>query len=236
MGIRAIIFDVDGTLAETEEGHRKAFNEAFAHAGLPWHWDVALYDRLLAVAGGKERIRYFVDDFLAGYERPADFDGFVRRLHADKTRHYTTMVRNGQVPLRPGIQALIERAHRGGLALAVATTTAPDNVAALLETHLGAHWQTMFGALGCGDIVPQKKPAPDVYLWVLDKLGLRADECIALEDSAIGLRASRAAGLRTFITHNAYTERQDFTGAAAVLPDLADLDGFLRAAGLVLPA
>jgi HAD superfamily hydrolase (TIGR01509 family) len=236
MGIQAIIFDVDGTLAETEEGHRKAFNQAFAEAGLPWHWDVALYDRLLAVAGGKERIRYYLDDFLTDFDRPADFDGFVRRLHADKTRHYTTLVRSGQVPLRPGIEALIERAHRAGLALAVATTTAPDNVTALLETNLGPHWQKMFGALGCGDIVPHKKPAPDVYLWVMEKLGLPAEACIALEDSEIGLRASRAAGLRTYITHNAYTERQDFTGAAAVFPDLADLDAFLHRAGLVLPA
>ena len=123
MSIQAIIFDVDGTLAETEDGHRRAFNKAFADAGLPWHWDVPLYDQLLAVAGGKERIRYYLDDFLPGFARPADFDSFVRQLHAAKTAHYTAMVREGQIPLRPGIKTLIERAHASGLALAVATTT-----------------------------------------------------------------------------------------------------------------
>jgi HAD superfamily hydrolase (TIGR01509 family) len=234
MGIKAIIFDVDGTLAETEDGHRRAFNKAFADAGLDWHWDVALYDQLLAVAGGKERIKFYLDDFLPGFAKPAEYDGFVKQLHAAKTRHYTAMVREGQIPLRPGIRALIERAHRAGLKLAIATTTAPDNVAALLETGLGSHWATMFGAIGCGDIVPRKKPAPDVYEWVLRELGLSPAQCIALEDSAIGLASARAAGIKTFITLNDYTRKQNFEGAAAVFEDLSDLPAFLRVSGLAL--
>ncbi len=235
MPIKAIIFDVDGTLADTEDGHRIAFNRAFAEVGLDWHWDVPLYDQLLAVTGGKERIRYYLDDFLPGFERPADFDAFVRDLHARKTNQYTDMVRSGLIPLRPGIKALIEGAHGAGVALGIATTTAPANVDALLDVGLGVGWQKMFGAIGCGDMVPNKKPAPDVYLWVLEQMGVDAADCIALEDSDNGLRASLAAGLRTYITVNPYTSRHAFVGAAAILPDLSDLPAFCRMAGLPWP-
>ncbi len=235
MSIQAIIFDVDGTLADTEDAHRIAFNRAFAERGLPWNWDVPLYDQLLAVTGGKERIRYYLQDFNPAFAKPADFDGFVRELHAAKTRQYTAMVRGGQIPLRPGIQALIEGAHQAGIRLGIATTTAPDNVAALLEVGLGPHWAGLFGAVGCGDMVPNKKPAPDVYLWVLRQLGVQAGDCIALEDSDNGLRAALAAGIRTYITRNAYTKSHAGEGAAAVCEDLSDLPGFCRRAGLALP-
>jgi HAD superfamily hydrolase (TIGR01509 family) len=234
MSIQAIIFDVDGTLADTEDGHRIAFNKAFAETGLPWQWDVPLYDALLAVTGGKERIRYYLSDFDRAYVPPADLDRFVRDLHALKTRHYTAMVRGGQIPLRPGIRTLIERAHAAGLKLGIATTTAPDNVSALLEVGLGADWARYFGAVGCGDMVPNKKPAPDVYFWVLERLGVAAQDCIALEDSDNGLLAARAAGIRTYVTVNAYTRGHAFEGAAAVYEDLSDLDAFVRASGLPL--
>lgn len=235
MNIKAIIFDVDGTLADTEDGHRKAFNKAFADNHLPWNWDVELYDRLLAVTGGKERIKYFVDSFLAGYTKPADFEELVKHLHKVKTGHYTAMLRDGQIPLRPGIKQLITEAHAAGITLAIATTTSPENVSTLLEVGLGADWEKYFSANGCGDIVPHKKPAPDIYFWVLDKLGLAAQDCIALEDSINGLRASQAAGIKTYITINHYTRNHDFTGAAAIFDDLSDLPAFYRASGLPLP-
>lgn len=235
MSIKAIIFDVDGTLADTEEGHRQAFNKAFAEAGLNWHWDLDLYDKLLAVTGGKERIKYFVNDFQSDFAKPADFDGFVKNLHAVKTRHYTRLVQEGLITLRPGIKDLILAAHSAGLKLAVATTTAPENVAALLERGLGMDWQTLFGAVGCGDMVANKKPAPDIYLWVIETLGVTADECIALEDSENGLRSSLAAGIKTFVILNRYTRNQNFDGAAGVFDDLNDLSNFYRVAGLPLP-
>lgn len=235
MTIKAIIFDVDGTLAETEDMHRMAYNKAFAQSGLGWHWDAPLYDQLLAVTGSKERIRYYLHDFLPGFAKPADFDGFVRQLYALKTQHYVAMVRSGQILLRPGIKTLIEEAHGAGIALAIATTTAADNVAALLEVGLGPRWADLFGAVGCGDMVPHKKPAPDVYLWVLQQLGVRAAECIALEDSDNGLRASLAAGIRTYITVSAHTRAHRFEGAAAVFEDLSDLPAFCSVAGLLLP-
>lgn len=235
MTIKAIIFDVDGTLADTEGGHRQSFNKAFAECGLDWSWDEALYDKLLRVTGGKERIKYFVSDFLTGYARPEDFEDVVKRLHAVKTQHYNAMLREGRIPLRPGIRQLISDAHEAGITLAIATTTTPENVATLLEVGLGKDWEKHFAVLGCGDIVPHKKPAPDIYVWVLEKLGLHAADCIALEDSENGLHASLAAGIRTFVIRNRYTRNQDFSGAAAVFDDLADLDGFYRATGLPLP-
>lgn len=234
MTIKAIIFDVDGTLADTEDGHRKSFNKAFAECGLDWDWDVALYDKLLRVTGGKERIKYFVNDFLPNFTKPADYEGFVKNLHAVKTRHYTDMLGEGYIPLRPGIKQLMADARRLGIRLAIATTTTPENVSALLEIGLGKNWADYFAANGCGDIVPHKKPAPDIYFWVLKKLGLSAADCIALEDSENGLRSSLAAGIRTFVTKNHYTRNQDFAGATAVFDDLSDLSAFYRSAGLPL--
>ena len=234
MTIKAIIFDVDGTLADTEDGHRKSFNKAFAESSLDWNWDFSLYDKLLKVTGGKERIKHFVASYLPNFVKPADYDGFVKNLHAVKTRHYTQMLGEGNIPLRPGIKQLIHDAHAAGITLAIATTTTPENVSALLEVGLGKDWKNYFAANGCGDIVPHKKPAPDIYFWVLKQLGLSADQCIALEDSENGLRSSLAAGIKTFVTINHYTQNQNFTGAAAVFDDLGDLSGFYGAAGLAL--
>ena len=234
MTIRAIIFDVDGTLADTEDGHRKSFNKAFAENGLDWNWDVALYDKLLKVTGGKERIKYFVSDFLTGYTKPDNFDDFVKHLHKVKTAHYTAMLREGQIPLRPGIKQLMDDARAAGIKLAIATTTSPENVSALLEVGLGKDWENYFAANGCGDIVPHKKPAPDIYFWVLEKLKLAPEECIALEDSNNGLRSALAAGIKTYVTTNPYTHWHDFDGAAGIFDDLSNLDDFYRKSGLPL--
>src|SRR3989338_8483320 len=156
MPIKAIIFDVDGTLADTEDGHRKSFNKAFAENGLDWNWDVELYDKLLRVTGGKERIKYFVESFLTGFAKPEDFDEFVKHLHKVKTAHYTAMLREGHIPLRPGIRQLLADARDGGIRLAIATTTSPENVATLLQQGLGTNGESWFEVIGCGDIVPHK--------------------------------------------------------------------------------
>jgi HAD superfamily hydrolase (TIGR01509 family) len=235
MAVKAIIFDVDGTLADTEDGHRKSFNKAFAENGLDWYWDVALYDKLLKVTGGKERIKYFVETFRPDFVKPADYEGFVKHLHAVKTMHYTTMLREGNIPLRPGIKQLIHDAHAAGIKLAIATTTSPENVSTLLEVGLGKDWESYFDANGCGDIVPHKKPAPDIYLWVLEKLKLAPEQCIALEDSNNGLRSALAAGIKTYVTTNPYTHWHDFDGAAGIFDDLSDLPAFYRTIGLTLP-
>ncbi len=235
MTIQAIIFDVDGTLADTEDGHRKSFNKAFAENKLDWSWDAALYNQLLGVTGGKERIKYFVEGFLPGFTRPEDIEEFVKHLHKVKTAHYTAMLREGHIPLRPGIKQLLTDARNGNIRLAIATTTSPENVATLLQQGLGADGASWFEVIGCGDVVPHKKPAPDVYFWVLEKMGLPAADCIALEDSENGLRSSLAAGIKTFVTLNHYTRNQNFSGAEAVFNDLTDLGNFYRVTGLPLP-
>ncbi len=234
MNIKAIIFDVDGTLADTEDAHRIAFNKAFAENHLDWNWDVALYGKLLKVTGGKERIKYFVSDFLSNYTKPENFDHFVKHLHAVKTAHYTAMMLAGGIPLRPGIKRLINDARNAGIVLAIATTTSPENVSTLLQQGLGANSESWFKVIGCGDIVPHKKPAPDIYHWVLERLHLDASDCIALEDSENGLRSSLAAGIRTFVIINNYTRNQNFTGAAGVFEDLSDIAHFYQASGLAL--
>jgi HAD superfamily hydrolase (TIGR01509 family) len=223
MGLKAFIFDVDGTLADTErDGHRPAFNAAFRELGLDWDWDVALYGKLLSVTGGKERIRYFVDAFLTGFAKPADFDELVAELHRVKTRHYTEMLAAGGIPLRKGVKRLLDEAREAGVRLAIATTTTPDNVIALLQHSFAKDAESWFEVIAAGDIVPSKKPAPDVYLWALQKMGLDAAECMAFEDSENGLKSSRGAGLKTLVTVNDYTLDHDFSGALAVLSDLGE--------------
>lgn len=234
MTITTIIFDVDGTLADTEDAHRIAFNKAFAENNLDWNWDESLYDKLLKVTGGKERIKFYVETFLKNYSKPENFEDFVKHLHKTKTKHYTAMLAEGQIPLRPGIRQFIIDAHNAGFKLAIATTTSPENVTALLEVGLGKDWQKYFDSVGCGDIVPNKKPAPDIYNWVLEQLKVSPQECIALEDSNNGLRSSLAAGIKTYITLNHYTRSQDFSGAAAVLDDIGDVHSFYEVSGLSL--
>jgi HAD superfamily hydrolase (TIGR01509 family) len=226
--LRALLFDVDGTLADTErDGHRVAFNLAFREAGLPWEWDVPTYGDLLSVAGGKERIRHFLTS--KPELQPLD-DQEIAALHAAKTQRYVELVSRGQLPLRRGVARLISEARTAGLHLGIATTTSPENVTALIEATLGPGATDWFSVIAAGDVVPAKKPAPDIYTYALDRLGLPASSALAVEDSENGVLSARGAGLSVVVTVNDYTRDQDFSGALAVLEELENVTlAWLRA-------
>ena len=222
MTLQALIFDVDGTLADTELAHLAAFNQAFAQEGIGWQWDVPLYTQLLEVSGGKERMLHYWKQV-----RPDVTDlgnrvqATIARLHELKTAAYEQAVRDGAVQLRPGVLKLIEAAHAEGLRLAIATTTSAVNIVALLRRAIGPDWQRFFTVVEDASTAPRKKPDPMVYQQTLARLAVPAAACLAFEDSANGLMAARTAKLATIVTPNDFTAHHDFTGALRVLPDLA---------------
>ncbi len=220
--LKALIFDVDGTLADTESAHLAAFNHAFAELGFDWHWDTALYTRLLAVSGGKERIKAHwqsqatdIKDIGVG-----GLEDTIAQLHDIKTAAYEQAVKDGAVQMRPGVLDLLCSAGAQGLQLAIATTTSPVNIAALLRKALGADWKAHFSVVEDASTAPRKKPDPMVYTQTLSRLGLQARHCLAFEDSENGLRAAMGAGLATVVTPNDFTAAHDFTGALRTLPHL----------------
>jgi HAD superfamily hydrolase (TIGR01509 family) len=222
--LEALIFDLDGTLADTEETHRRAFNAAFIEFELWWDWSPPLYARLLAISGGKERLRHYIGTLGLPADRRARLLETVPALHETKTRIYTELVYRGQRPFRPGVLPLLRAARAAGLKLAIASTTTSANVSALLQTNLGAASEIGFDVIACGDQVKEKKPAPDIYRLVLASLRLSPESCIAFEDSLNGLRAAKAAGLVTVVTPSGWTVEQDLSAADLVLPSLEGLD------------
>ena len=220
--LEALLLDVDGTLADTEEIHRQAFNAAFEQAGLDWVWGQELYHELLAVNGGKERIRYYLDRDRPDVSLPDDADAFIAQLHQSKTEYFVDSLAAGTVPLRPGVERLVRDAKAHGLRLAIVTTTSPENVTALFEHSFGDDVADLFDVVAAGGVVPNKKPAADIYEYALSELGLDPGQCIAIEDSANGLESALAAGVATLITVNRYTEDHDFSGALAVLDHLGE--------------
>jgi beta-phosphoglucomutase-like phosphatase (HAD superfamily) len=221
--LQALIFDVDGTLADTESAHLAAFNHAFSELGLGWVWDEVLYTDLLDISGGKERIRHYwqqVNPEVRALNTLAMSDT-IDRIHALKTAAYEGAVNDGLVSLRPGVLQLMDEASAQGVQLAIATTTSPVNIAALLRRAVGPDWRLNFTAIGDASTAPLKKPHPQVYLQMLSALRLPPTQCLAFEDSSNGLRAATAAGLSTVITPTHFTAHHDFSAALRVLPDLA---------------
>jgi len=220
--LTTLLFDVDGTLADTEEIHRQSFNTAFKQAGLDWHWSQQMYAGLLAVTGGKERIRHFLEKYLPEFTPPGDLDVYIATLHAAKTAVYTETVAAGNLPMRPGVKRLLDEARQAGLRLGIATTTTPANVSALLQHNLALDSESWFEVIAAGGIVAAKKPAPDIYHYAMQAMGVSADECLAFEDSANGLLSARAADLQTLVTVSEYTQGHDFHGAVLVLDHLGE--------------
>jgi len=224
MGIEALIFDVDGTLADTEETHRQAFNAAFLEHDLNWNWSSHEYLELLKISGGKERITQYIDSLKIPPAEKQRLHGSVAAIHRTKTRIFAELIRDGRSPLRVGVVRLIREAREAGVKLGLAATTSPANVEALISAGLGDEGYHWFHAIACAEQVPHKKPAPDVYNTVLSTLGLRPSVCVALEDSGNGVRAAKAAGLYTVAIPTIWTQTQDLTGADLVLYSLGDPD------------
>jgi HAD superfamily hydrolase (TIGR01509 family) len=231
MSIKALIFDVDGTIADTEETHRQAFNAAFLEHGLHWDWSRHEYGELLRTSGGKERLAVYIDSLAATPQEKARLKGMLQLIHATKTRNYCELIADGRAPLRPGVARLIGEARVAGLRLGIASTTSSGNVSALIGAQFGADAWNWFEALACGDVVPHKKPAPDIYVRVLGMLRLPAEACVAFEDSVNGLKSAKGAGLYTVVTPTQWSAGQDFRGADLVLQGLGDADAPLDAGG-----
>jgi HAD superfamily hydrolase (TIGR01509 family) len=222
VSLNALIFDVDGTLADTEETHRQAFNYAFLRFDLGWEWSKPLYRELLKISGGRERIVHYVETLRVPSPERARLRELVPAIHREKTRCYTELIADGRCPLRPGIVRLLDEARAAGTRLAIASTSATANTQALLGRHLGAGAPRMFSAIACGEHVRLKKPAPDIYQLALAMLGEEARRCVAFEDSINGVRAAKAAGLYTVVTPSVWTAGDDFADADLVLPHLGD--------------
>ena len=211
----ALIFDCDGVLADTErDGHRPAFNQAFAEAGLPVTWSEEEYGRRLKIGGGKERIASLFPDADAEQEQ-------IAALHKRKTAIYKEIVRSGRLPGRPGVARIVDEALAAGWTLAVASTSAEESVRAVLEHVVGGDTAARF-AVFAGDIVPAKKPDPAIYGLALAELGVPRDEAIVIEDSRNGLLAAVGAGLRCVVTLSSYTGEEDMREAVLVVTSLGD--------------
>jgi HAD superfamily hydrolase (TIGR01509 family) len=223
--MKALIFDCDGVLVDTErDGHRVAFNRAFAEAGLDTTWDVELYGRLLKVAGGKERIKHYFET--TAWPRGKDAATLVPDLHKRKTAIFTELVASGRLPLRSGINRIIDEAAAAGVRLGVCTTSDPKSVGGVLDL-MGTDRKTKFEIVLAGDIVAKKKPDPAIYNLAGQRLGLAGRDCIVIEDSRNGLLAAVGAGMPCLITTSTYTQNEDFAEAARVVPELGDVPNVL---------
>ena len=214
--LAAVVFDVDGTLVDSErDGHRVAFNAAFEEAGLPDHWDIATYGRLLRITGGARRLACW---FEQTGRSPADARRLAERLHVRKTAIMRDLIEDGQVRARPGVHRLLDELEAGGVPMHVATTGTRAWVEPLLDRVFGPRFQIVV----TGTEVPDLKPSPAAYHEVLRLAGCPVDRTVAVEDSQNGVRAAVAAGLRVVAAHNEYTRDDDLSGAALVTDGFED--------------
>jgi HAD superfamily hydrolase (TIGR01509 family) len=226
--IRALLWDVDGTLAETERhGHLSAFNQAFAEAGVPWRWSETRYGELLRVTGGRERLLFDMESQAAAPAAGPARTALAAELHRLKSRHYEAIVDTGQLPLRPGVAQLLDDCARAGTTLGIVTTTSRGNVEALLRRHLGPDWRDRFTTLVCAEEAPRKKPDPQAYHVALANLALESAAVVAMEDSAAGVAAARAARVKVVLTRSHYfPDTPADAGVLAAGPSLADPRGW----------
>jgi HAD superfamily hydrolase (TIGR01509 family) len=220
--MKALIFDCDGVLVDTErDGHRVAFNRAFAALGLPFEWSVEEYGELLKIAGGKERMRSYFEDIGWPVE-PVDRDALVKQLHQLKTDYFIQLIESGELPVRSGINRIVDEAYSAGIRLAVCSTSNERAVIGVVRRLLGLERHAKFAGIFAGDIVSRKKPDPAIYQLAVQRLQLEPTLCLVIEDSHNGLIAANRAGIACVITTSTYTTAEDFDQAVAVYPELGD--------------
>ncbi len=225
--IEAILWDVDGTLAETErDGHLVAMNAAFSELDIQWRWDERRYGELLRVAGGFERLLFDMESQPLAPDSLEERSSLARRIHALKNRRYAELVARGALPLRAGVRELFDECAAEGVRMAIVTTTSRGNVEALLAAQVGADWESRFAAVVCAEDAPVKKPDPQAYRLVLERLQLRVEQSVAIEDSAMGLAAATAVGIPVVITRSIYFSDDPVSGALAVGPSLGTRAGW----------
>jgi HAD superfamily hydrolase (TIGR01509 family) len=225
--IQAVLWDVDGTLAETErDGHRIAFNQAFATAGVPWRWSEGRYGELLGVAGGRERLLHDMQTQAAAPATAHARASLAAHLHQLKNEYYAAIVSRGELPLRAGVAALLEDCRKNATRLAIVTTTSRCNVEALLVRHLGGAWAALFAAVVCAEDAPRKKPDPQAYELALERLGVPAHATVAIEDSAAGVEAARGAQVPVVLTRSHYFSATPAAPVLACGPSLGEVRGW----------
>ena len=222
--LQAIVFDMDGTLADTEEIHRQAFNRAFAEFGFEWQWSPEEYHDLLSISGGRERIRQYLVTKRERQRSTAALRQLALTVHKRKSQVYRELLSAGHVVLRPGVKRLLQEARAQSIRLAIATSSSRRNVETLLTTTLGAESAGLFRAFATCDVVEDQKPSPAIYQYALAELGIEPEHAVAIEDTRNGNLAARTAGLKTIITTHRYTRDNDFRGAALVLDQLGEPD------------
>ena len=222
--LKAILFDVDGTLANTEDTHRKSFNDAFSEFGLGYHWSEQEYIDLLSISGGRERLISFLKSRNFQVKGDMDLRDFSYRLHERKSEIYRQKLVDGHIALRCGVERLIHEARNKGMKLGIATASSLRNVETLIHNNLGSGGMSLFDVVVTSDIIKDKKPSPVVYQFATAELGLTPDHCVAIEDTSNGNRSALLSGIRTVITTHAFTKDDDFTGASLIIDQLGEPD------------
>lgn len=222
MDLNAVLFDVDGTIAESEEFHRLAFNESFKEYGLNWFWDEAIYKELIFIGGGKERIRHYITRAWPEMLKYKNLTSYISALHDVKSQIYEDYVNDSEIKTRPGVMRLIKELKKKKIRLGLVSSTSEKNLLNLFKKGLGIDPYDLFEIIAHGECTVQKKPSPDIYLWTLDKLKLPPQSCIAIEDAPRGSDSAVAAGVSVIVTPSLYTRNEKFNKSILAVSSLGE--------------